>query len=45
VRPVFEPQFDYSLPQSLEPPPLPPIVTPREAEGVPTPAKPIPDPA
>jgi hypothetical protein len=44
VRPVFEPQFDYSLPQSLEPP-LAPIVMPPQAEGVPTPAKPVPDPA
>ncbi len=49
VRPVFEPQFDYSLPQSLALP-LAPIVTPPqtaqpEAEPVPTPAKPVPDPA
>jgi hypothetical protein len=43
VRPVFEPQYDYSLqlPHGLN---LAPIVTP-DSLGPPIPAQPVPDPA
>ncbi|MEX2176952.1 MAG: hypothetical protein WD872_21500 [Pirellulaceae bacterium] len=43
TRPVFEPQFDYSLPQALAP-----LLVPEADGGAilsPVPAKPIPDPA
>jgi hypothetical protein len=45
VRPVFEPQYDYSLPQFLGPVPHEAFAPPQISTGMPTPANPIPDPA
>jgi hypothetical protein len=44
TRPVFEPLPEYSLPASLVRP-LAPIIVAPEAEQIPTPAQPVPDPA